>query len=74
VGGGGGGKDVESQSLLKIKNSQLIHLYTVSAAGNAKPQVALGIENIRIMHNYLIPYLAKIPVFFAKRHKKPLKN
>ena len=29
----------------------------VSSIGNFNPQVCLGIENIRIIYNYLIPFL-----------------
>jgi LAGLIDADG DNA endonuclease family protein len=50
----------DSNSLWKINNSHLININSFSAKGNTNPQVSLSIENIRILYNYLIPYLSKL--------------
>lgn len=58
----------DTYSLWKIKNSQLININYFSAESNVNPQIALSIENIRILYNYLIPYLSKLP-FLTKKFK-----
>jgi hypothetical protein len=58
----------DSYSLLKLKNSELISINNIPSKGNAKSQISIGIENIRILYNYLLPYLKSLP-FMTKKFK-----
>jgi len=60
--------EFDTNSLWKINNSQLININSLSKEGNAKPQIVLNIKNIRILYNYLIPYLSKL-LFLTKKFK-----
>ena len=55
-------------SLFKLNNSELISINDVASKDNAKPQVFIGIENIRILMNYLLPYLKSLH-FLTKKFK-----
>lgn len=55
-------------STFKLNNSELISIKNVASKGNAKPQVFIGIENIRILMNYLLPYLKSLH-FLTKKFK-----
>jgi len=58
----------DKYSLFKLKSSELISINSVPSKGNSKPQVFIGIENIRILYNYLVPYLKSLP-FLTKKFK-----
>jgi hypothetical protein len=44
-------------SLYKLKNSSFITVTTVKARNNSKSSVALTVKNIRVLNNYLVPFL-----------------
>ena len=46
-----------SYSLYKLKNSSIITVTTIKARMNNKSCVALTIKNVRVLNNYLIPFL-----------------
>nr|YP_009262126.1 hypothetical protein [Chrysoporthe deuterocubensis]AMX22201.1 hypothetical protein [Chrysoporthe deuterocubensis] len=59
----------DKYSLFKLEGSQLISVnYAKSVSANSKPQVFIGIENNRILYNYLLPYLKGLP-FLTKKFK-----
>jgi hypothetical protein len=62
----------DKYSLFKLNSSELISITQVnvpySNKGNSKSQVLLGIENVRILYNYLLPYLESLP-FLTKKFK-----
>nr|ATI20273.1 LAGLIDADG endonuclease [Juglanconis sp.] len=59
--------DFDSNSLFKLEGSQLISInYVKSASANSKPQVFLAIENVRILYNYILPYLKSLPFLTNK--------
>lgn len=61
--------DFDSNSLFKLHGSQLISInYVKAVSANSKPQVFLAIENIRILYNYVLPYLKSLP-FLTKKFK-----
>lgn len=51
----------DKYSLFKLNSSELISINYVPPKGNSKPQVFIGIENIRILYNYLLPFLKSLP-------------
>ena len=51
----------DKYSLFKLNNSKLIGINYVPSKGNSKPQVFIGIENVRILYNYLLPFLKNLP-------------
>src|SRR5690606_9987342 len=60
--------DFDKYSLFKLNNSKLISINYVPPKGNSKPQVFISIENVRILYNYLLPYLKNLP-FLSKKFK-----
>ena len=58
----------DSYFLFKINKSELISINQVPSRGNSNSQVFIGIENIRILYNYLIPFLMDLP-FLTKKFK-----
>lgn len=50
----------DKYSLFKLKSSELISINYVPPKGNSKPLVFIGIENIRILYNYLLPFFFKV--------------
>lgn len=57
-----------SYSLYKLKNSSIIAVTTIKARKNSKSSVALTIKNIRVLNNYLIPFLDDM-TFLTKKGK-----
>lgn len=49
-----------------LANSAAIGLSLIKAKGNSKATVSLDIRDIKILHNYLIPFLSKMK-FFSKK-------
>ena len=49
--------DFNSYSLYKLKNSSIITITTIKARKNSKSSVALTIKNVKVLNNYLIPFL-----------------
>jgi hypothetical protein len=47
-------------------NSAVIGLSLIKAKANSKATVSLDIRDIKVLHNYLIPYLSKMK-FFSKK-------
>jgi hypothetical protein len=58
----------DEHSLFKLNNSELISINYVPPKGNSKPQVFIGIENVRILYNYLLPFFKGLP-FLTKKFK-----
>lgn len=54
-------------SLWKIKNSSIIGIFNMKAKGNSKPTVSLEIKDIRLLHNYIIPFLNSMSFISKKR-------
>jgi LAGLIDADG endonuclease len=50
----------------QLVNSAVIGLSLMKAKGNSKPTVSLGIRDINVLHNYLLPFLSKMK-FFSKK-------
>lgn len=55
-------------SLYKLKNSSIITVTTLKARCNSKSSVALTIKNVKVLNNYLIPYLDNM-TFLTKKGK-----
>lgn len=55
-------------SLYKLKNSSIITVTTIKARNNSKSSVAITIKNVRILNNYLVPFL-KDMLFLTKKSK-----
>lgn len=53
-------------SLYKIKNSSYIRVTTVKARNNSKSSVALTVKNVRVLNNYLVPFLDNM-TFLTKK-------
>jgi hypothetical protein len=53
-------------SLWRIKNSSAISVSPKKAVGNSKPAVTFDIRDVRILHNYFLPYLDKLN-FLSKK-------
>lgn len=65
--------DFYSNSLFKLHGSQLISLnYVKAVSANSKPQVFLAIENVRILYNYILPYLKSLPFLTSRARPKDL--
>lgn len=63
--------DFDKYSLFKLNNSKLISINYVPSKGNSKPQVFIGIENVRILYNYLLPFLKNLPfLWMVSTHQK----
>lgn len=50
----------DSYSLWQLKNSSVISVNSKKAVGNSKPSVLFDIRDIRILHNWFLPYLDKL--------------
>ena len=55
-------------SLYKLKNSSTIALTTIKPINNNKSKLALTIKNVRVINNFLIPFLDAMR-FFSKKSK-----
>nr|YP_009072396.1 LAGLIDADG endonuclease [Sclerotinia borealis]AHX83036.1 LAGLIDADG endonuclease [Sclerotinia borealis] len=55
-------------SLYKLKNSSFITVTTLKARNNSKSSVALTIKNVRVLNNYLVPFLEDM-TFLTKKGK-----
>jgi hypothetical protein len=53
-------------SLWRIKNSSVISVNPKKAVGKSKPAVTFDIRDVRILHNYFLPYLDKLN-FLSKK-------
>jgi hypothetical protein len=53
-------------SLWKINNSSIIGIYEFKSKGNSKPTVSLEIRDLRVLHNYIIPFLSSMS-FISKK-------
>lgn len=56
----------DSYSLYKLKNSSFITVTTLKARNNSKSSVALTINNVRVLNNYLVPFLDGM-IFLTKK-------
>ena len=65
--------DFDRFSQWKLRNSSAIGIYEMKAKGNSKPTVSLEIRDIRVLHNYLIPFLSNLP-FLSKKALDCLKT
>lgn len=61
----------KQSELFKLNSSELISINYVPPKGNTKPLVFIGIENIRILYNYLLPFLKGLP-FLTKNSRNML--
>jgi len=50
----------------QLVNSAVIGLSSIKAKGNSKPTVSLDIRDIKVLTNYLLPFLSKMK-FFSKK-------
>ncbi|KAF1107982.1 hypothetical protein B8V09_03510 [Streptococcus agalactiae] len=57
----------DSYSAWFIKNSSVISINIKKARDNSKPTVMLNIRDIRILHNYLIPYFSMFKFVSKKK-------
>lgn len=55
-------------SLYKLKNSSIIAVTTVKPRKNSKSSVSLIIKNVRVLNNYLVPFLEDM-IFLTKKGK-----
>jgi len=53
-------------SLWKLENSSVIGIFEIKAKGNSKPTVCLEIRNVRLLHNYFLPFLFNFPLLSKK--------
>lgn len=58
----------DTYSMYKLKNSSTIAVTTLKARGNSKSSVALTIKNVRVLNNYLVPFLDDMS-FLTKKGK-----
>lgn len=58
----------DKYSLFKLNSSELISINYVPPKGKAKPQIFIGIENVRIFSNYFLPYKKNL-TFLTKKYK-----
>lgn len=56
----------DEYSLWKINNSSIISINDLNARGKSKPTVRLLIKDVRLLNNYIIPYLSSMP-FISKK-------
>lgn len=54
-------------SLWKIVNSSIIGICEMKAKGNSKPTVSLEIRDIRVLHNFFLPFLSSMSFISKKR-------
>lgn len=53
-------------SLWKVNNSSVISINDLNARGNCNPTVRLLIKDVRLLNNYILPYLSSMP-FISKK-------
>lgn len=58
----------DTYSLYKLKNSSIITVKTKKARNNSKSSVAITVKNVRVLHNYIIPFLDDMS-FLTKKGK-----
>jgi hypothetical protein len=58
----------DSYSLWREENSSVISVTLKKAVGNSKSAVTLDIRDVRVLHNYFLPYLSKLN-FLSKKFK-----
>ena len=56
----------DKYSIFKLNNSSTISITMVNSREKSKPSVSLIIKNIRVIHNYLIPFLNELE-FLSKK-------
>lgn len=56
----------DTYSLYKLKNSSTIAVTTVKAINNPKSTVAITVKNVKVLNNYLLPFLDEM-LFLTKK-------
>lgn len=52
--------------MFKLSNSYIMSITMINSREGSKPSVSLIIKNIRVLHNYLIPFLNEME-FLSKK-------
>ena len=60
--------DFNQYSLYKLNNSSIIAVTTVKGRNNSKGSVAITIKNVRVLNNYIVPFLDDM-TFLTKKGK-----